>query len=251
MSDKPVLDPFAAFRAFTRARVGLGRAGDALPTSALLDFQAAHARARDAVHAAVDFDRLGGELLPQKTLRVRSRAAHRAEYLRRPDLGRRLDARDAEQLLTHQGAYDFCLVIADGLSASAVQARAVPLARELERVLGDIAWAPIVLAEQARVALGDEIGQLLGARFVAVAIGERPGLSISDSIGLYLTSRPVVGRTDAERNCISNVHADGLGPEEAAALVGQILRDAERLGSTGVGLKLSFGTHGQFALVDG
>lgn len=228
-------DPWARFRQATRARIGLGRAGDGLPTVALLEFQLAHARARDAVHGAVDFDRLAGEIAPHPVLQVHSAAGDRTTYLRRPDLGRRLD--EAGRIALPKGDWDIAFVIADGLSAAAVEAHAVPLLRAcLERLAG-LKVAPVVLASQARVALGDEVGALLGARLVAVLIGERPGLTAADSLGVYLTWDPKPGRMDSERNCISNIHGDGLPVAVAAGKLCWLATEAARLKLTGVGLK--------------
>ena len=235
---KPVLDPFAPYRAATRARIGMGRAGDAVRTGALLDFQAAHARARDAVHGTLDVSQLEAQLAPLPSLRVHSRAEGRDEYLRRPDRGRRLAPDSAQRLTAACGTYDLSLVIADGLSPAGVTRNAASIVRALLQHLPHLSWAPLVLAEQARVALGDEIGALLGARYVAVMIGERPGLSVGDSVGIYLTREPRIGRTDAERNCISNIHADGLTPAGAADLLKQLLQQAELLKLTGVNLKV-------------
>ncbi|HYD65517.1 ethanolamine ammonia-lyase subunit EutC [Azospirillum sp.] len=235
MADRPETDPWQRFRTVTRARIGLGRSGDGLPTKALLDFQLAHARARDAVHGAVDFDRLAGDLAPHPTIRVRSAAPDRATYLRRPDLGRRLDG-DGRAALP-AGVWDIAFVVADGLSAAAVQAHAAPLVRAcLDRLPG---WsvAPVVLAEQARVALGDEVGALLGARLVALLVGERPGLSAADSLGVYLTWAPEPGCPDSRRNCISNIHAAGLPVAAAADKLCWLANEAARLKLTGVALK--------------
>lgn len=228
-------DPWARFRAATRARIALGRAGDGLPTKALLEFQLAHARARDAVHGAADFDEIAASLDPVTTIRVHSAAPDRSTYLRRPDLGRRLDPASAAAL--PKGDWDLVFVIADGLSASAVQVNAVPMVRAcLDRLHG---WrvAPVVLAEQARVALGDEIATLMGARMVALLVGERPGLSAADSLGAYLTWDAKPGRADSERNCISNIHADGLSIGTAADKLCWLAREATRLKLTGVALK--------------
>lgn len=233
----PVSDPWARWRAATRARIGLGRSGDSLPTTALLEFQAAHSRARDAVHGAADFSAMATALAPQPVITVTSQAADRASYLRRPDLGRRLDPSCRPALLAAKQDWDVAFVIADGLSARAVETHAVPvLKRCIEKLAG---WhvAPVVLAGQARVALGDEIGACLGAACVAVLVGERPGLSVADSLGIYLTWAPAPGRRDAERNCISNIHADGLGYEQAAATLCWLLAEARHRQLSGVSLK--------------
>jgi ethanolamine ammonia-lyase small subunit len=221
-------------RRYTPARVALGRAGNGLPTPAHLAFQAAHAAARDAVHAILDVAalraELGGAGLP--SIAVHSQAPDRRSYLLRPDLGRRL--RDRAAIPRSPGAMVF--VVCDGLSATAVQRHAVPLLRSLvPRLPGPV--APIVIAEQGRVALGDDIGEAMGAAAVAVLIGERPGLSAADSLGVYLTWQPRLGRTDAERNCISNIRSEGLPPEAAADKLSWLIGEMRRLRLTGVLLK--------------
>ena len=228
------LDPFERFRNATRARIGLGRAGDALPTSAILDFQLAHARARDAVHGQVDFAALADQLAPAPSIRVRSRARDRTIYLARPDLGRQAEPAD---LPKSEAAYDIAFVIADGLSAAAVERHAVPLFKTCMKRLGGFSVAPVILGEQARVAFGDEAAAAFGAEVAIVLIGERPGLSVPDSLGAYITFRPQSGRRDSERNCISNIHADGLSYELAADKIVWIVRQALRLQLTGVDLK--------------
>lgn len=233
----PVLDPFAALRATTPARIGLGRSGDALPIAAQLDLQEAHARARDAVHGAMDVGALARALAPRETIPVHSLAPDRATYLRRPDLGRALDPRDLALLDPGEAGFDLVFVVADGLSASAVAAHAAGFLDAAFARLGPIRIAPVVLAAQARVAIGDGIATALGARMVAVLIGERPGLSVSDSLGIYLTANPRVGIQDSERNCISNVHARGLSYAEAADLLAGLVAGARRLGRTGIDLK--------------
>lgn len=235
MSNLVELDPWSRFRLATRARIGLGRAGDGLPTEALLEFQQAHALARDAVHGRVDFAGLADELAPTPSLCVRSAAGDRATYLRRPDLGRRLSPESAAALTP--GDWDVVFVIGDGLSAAAVTDHAVPtLNAVLDRLAG---WnvAPAVLAEQARVALGDDVGERLGARLCVVLIGERPGLSVANSLGAYLTWEPRVGRRDSERNCVSNIHADGLSYAAAADKLHWLMTEARARRLTGVGLK--------------
>jgi ethanolamine ammonia-lyase small subunit len=220
-------------RAHTAARVALGRVGNGLPTAAHLDFQEAHARARDAVHSALDVAALQAALdLP--SLVVASEAPDRRSYLLRPDLGRRL--RDAPLPVT-PGAFVF--VLADGLCASGVQREAPPLLAEAVPLLrkAGLALGPVVIAQQARVALGDAIGEAMQAAFVAVLIGERPGLTALDSMGIYLTHAPRRGRNDAERNCISNIRQGGLGSLEAAQKLLWLTGAALRLGATGVALK--------------
>ncbi|MBO9126541.1 MULTISPECIES: ethanolamine ammonia-lyase subunit EutC [unclassified Rhizobium] len=227
-------DPFERFRNSTRARIGLGRAGDALPTAAILDFQLAHARARDAVHGRVDFVALAKELAPVPTIRIRSCAADRTVYLARPDLGRQPLAAD---LPVSGERHDIAFVIADGLSASAVERHAVPLFKACIKRLGGFSIAAVILGEQARVAFGDEAAAAFGAEVAIVLIGERPGLSVPDSLGVYITFQPQSGRRDSERNCISNIHADGLSYEVAADKIVWIVREALRLQLTGVDLK--------------
>lgn len=234
MSTALIPDPWVRFRAATRARIGLGRAGDGLPTKALLEFQLAHAKARDAVHGAVDFENLAAAL-GRDTLHVHSAASDRATYLRRPDLGRRLDASSRAALV--KGGWDVVFVVADGLSAAAVTDHAAALVRATLARLPGWSVAPIVLARQARVALGDEVGEALGAALSVVLIGERPGLSVANSLGAYLTWAPRVGRKDSERNCISNIHADGLAISPAADRLAGLMAEARRLKLTGINLK--------------
>jgi len=253
MKDMPTGDPWDALRRLTPARIALGRRGASLPTREVLRFGLAHAQARDAVHLALDVAALGDALRAQHggTVVVRSRAPDRATYLLRPDLGRRLDDTSAALLAEALApgatgaaasgapkAPDVAFVVADGLSALAVQRHAAALLGALvPRLPPDWIAAPIVIAEQARVALGDEIGEILGARLVAVLIGERPGLSSPDSLGVYLTWAPRCGRSDAERNCVSNIRPEGLGYDAAAARTAWLMREARRLRQTGVGLK--------------
>ncbi|WP_370155131.1 ethanolamine ammonia-lyase subunit EutC [Ferrovibrio sp.] len=234
----PADDPWSRWRAATRARIGLGRSGDALPTSAQLEFQAAHSRARDAVHGAADFAALAAALAPWDCIAVHSRAPDRATFLRRPDLGRRLVPESLPVLEAARSDWDIAFVVADGLSARAVEAHAVPLLRACRARLGGLRLAPVVLAAQARVALGDEIGAALGAACIAVLVGERPGLTAADSLGVYLTWAPQPGRRDSERNCISNIHGDGLGHDAAADILCWLLREASRRKLSGIGLKV-------------
>ncbi|MBP0481789.1 ethanolamine ammonia-lyase subunit EutC [Sagittula sp. M10.9X] len=228
------MDPWARLRAATPARIGLGRSGCAQPLQAQLAFQLAHARARDAVHAAVDWDAVA-ETLPGASVRVRSQAEGRADYLKRPDLGRRL----AEGAALDVGnPPDVVLVIADGLSAAAVAASGAAVARAVMGALPELSFGPVVLAEQSRVAIGDEIGHRLGARLVVLLVGERPGLTVADSLGAYVTYAPRVGRRDSERNCVSNIHGQGgLSAEAAARTIAWLVRAALDRGLTGTGLK--------------
>jgi ethanolamine ammonia-lyase small subunit len=229
-------------RHLTPARVGLGRAGAAVPTDALLAFTLDHARARDAVHAAFDVAGLmhGFAGLGLEPLEVRSRARDRKDYLRRPDLGRILDERSQHALAARGGApCRLALVVGDGLSPAAVNAHAVELVRHLvPRLAADaIEIDCAAVASGARVALGDEIGAIIGASMLVMLIGERPGLSSPDSLGAYLTFAPRPSRTDAERNCISNIHGAGLGYDEAATRIAWLIREGLAREVTGVALK--------------
>ncbi len=223
-------------RRLSPARVGLGRVGPSQSTRDVLAFAMAHAKARDAVHDALDVDALAADLrlIGYPSLRVKSAAGDRRTYLLRPDLGRSLAA---DVTLLAEGPADLALVLADGLSARAVQAHATPLLATLGAALTGSRIGPIVIATQARVALGDEIGQRLRARGVLVLIGERPGLSSPDSLGAYLTFAPRSGRTDAERNCVSNIRPEGLGYDQAAFKLAWLIGEAMRRQLTGVELK--------------
>ena len=223
-------------KSFTPARVALGRTGHSLPTAELLRFQLDHARARDAV-----YEELNPPSLAVPHLLLHSAAPDRATYLRRPELGRRLD--EASRSLLVKSDYDAAFVIADGLSAPAVHRHAVPVVEAITPLLATAvnqeAWklAPLTVVLQGRVAIGDEIGELLGAHLVAVLIGERPGLTSPDSLGIYLTWNPHPGRTDAERNCISNVRTEGIGYALAAHKLLFLMREARVRKLSGVGLK--------------
>ncbi len=243
-SDKVRPDPWSDLRAHTSARIACGRSGVSLPTEELLRFGLAHARARDAVHCAIDEKALdeGLRTLGLATLSASSAAPDRTTYLLRPDLGRRLSEEDRVRfgdasLEAHRGC-DLLLVIGDGLSAPAIGRNALPMVAALQRSApADWRIGPVVIARQARVALADEIGALLGAEMVAILIGERPGLSAPDSLGIYLTWEPRPGRSDAQRNCISNIRREGLGYEAAARRLWWLCRAAADLRATGVALK--------------
>ena len=236
-----------ALRRHTAARIALGRAGVSLPTGAQLAFQLAHAQARDAVQLALDGPALAHALMQQglASVQLHSAASSRAMYLQRPDLGRRLDdasrARLAAEAAGVGGAagVDLALVVADGLSALAVQRHAAPLLAALRERLALEAWtvSPVMVVAQGRVAVGDEVGQLLLARAVLVLIGERPGLSSPDSLGLYLTWAPTVGLQDDRRNCISNVRPEGLAYAPAAYRLHYLLSQAFKRQLSGVALK--------------
>ena len=226
-----------ALRSYTPARIGLESTGVSLATRPLLDFQLAHARARDAVHAAIDVRMLCDELrrcgLP--ALALQSKAGDRATYLRRPDLGRALSEDSAMQLTP--GEYDVVFVIADGLSALAVERHALQLVQAVLPLI--VGWrpAPVCVVEQGRVAVGDAIGEALHAPLAVVMIGERPGLSSPDSLGVYITWEPRRGRKDSERNCISNIREEGLGYAAAASRLHYYMQESSRRHMTGLGLK--------------
>lgn len=231
----PVADPWAGLRTHTKARIGLPRVGSALATAPLLALRADHARARDAVAEPMDTEGLAAAF-PLPTIAVASAAPDRATYLRRPDLGRRLDPASAASLAAHRGDWDLAIVVADGLSAAATHAAPVLVAALLPLLPG---WrvAPVVIACEARVALGDAVAMALGAGAVAVLIGERPGLSVPVSLGVYATWRPTARSTDADRNCISNIHEAGLAPVDAANRLARLLLAMRSTGISGVGLK--------------
>jgi ethanolamine ammonia-lyase small subunit len=224
----PVSASWAALRKHTPARIALGLAGFGLPTAAHLEFQAAHARARDAVHARLDVGALISAIASHgfEVISVASAAANRQAYLRMPDLGRTLAAESPSRLSQPMVAPDVVIVVGDGLSSIAVERNAVPVLAALGRRLADMGLrlAPIVVATGARVALADEIGELLQARLSVIMIGERPGLSAADSLGMYLTFEPRRGRMDSERNCISNIRAGGMRAAAAAERAFDLIR---------------------------
>jgi len=234
-----------ALRSLTPARIGLGRAGTSLRTAAQLDFQAAHALARDAVHLAFDQGDFARQLSGRgrSSLALHSAASDRCVFLQRPDLGRRLDVtsadrlRNATALLDHR--IDLAIVVADGLSSLAIQRNALPFLDLFASGAEREGWrlSPFILVQQGRVAIGDEIGQILGARMVLMLIGERPGLSAPDSLGLYFTFAPRIGLTDAYRNCVSNIRQDGLSHAVAANRIMRLIREADRRRLSGVDLK--------------
>ena len=240
-----VANPWQALRRFTRARIALGRAGTSLPTAPHLEFQLAHARARDAVHHPLAIEPLRMALAQRgrEVIVLRSAAGDRLVYLQRPDRGRRLDPESRSSLEERAGrskeGFDAAFVVADGLSAFAIEANALPFVDAMLAKLDLERWriAPVVIVEQGRVAVGDEVGEILGAGLVAILIGERPGLSSPDSMGVYLTYNPRVGTTDAQRNCISNIRREGLSCELAAHKLYYLMSEARRRGLTGVALK--------------
>jgi ethanolamine ammonia-lyase small subunit len=243
-------DPWQELKRFTQARIALGRTGTSMPTKEVLDFSLAHAMARDAVHLALDADALEAAIQAQgfATVQVHSRAPDRASYLLRPDWGRSLDEASLSKLIDKKNAdnasnaaaatIDFLMVVGDGLSSLAVSRHAQPLLEEIRNALpSDWTVGPVVIASQARVAIADEIGEALGARIVVMLIGERPGLSSPDSLGIYLTHAPKHGCSDADRNCISNVRPDGLSYAAAAKKLIWLAKEAHRLKLSGVALK--------------
>ncbi len=234
-------DKLASLRAATPARIFLPRAGLALRTPANLQFQLDHAEARDAVHECLDVEMLTETLRSRglEVLRLASAAPDRRTYLLRPDLGRQLDEASRARLAPLAGNYDIVFVIADGLSARAISSHAIALLDEALPTFQQGSWklAPVVVVEQGRVAIGDEIGEILGAKLVAMLIGERPGLSSPDSLGVYLTFAPHVGRNDAERNCLSNIRSRGMSYSEAAQRLFYLCGEARRRNLTGVELK--------------
>ncbi len=246
--DKPPVDPqnpLLELRRLTPARIALGRTGTSMPTSAQLDFQYAHAQARDAVHLAFDHMGLSSQLAERgrESLLLHSAATDRNSYLQRPDLGRKLSDQSAQTLrdyaLSHPGGMDLAIVVADGLSALAVHRHTLPFLARMEEQTAAEGWSlsPVILVEQGRVAVADEIGELLDAKMVVILIGERPGLSSPDSLGLYFTYNPKVGLTDAYRNCISNVRLEGLSYGMAAHRLLYLMREACRRQLSGVSLK--------------
>jgi ethanolamine ammonia-lyase small subunit len=243
-------NPWHVLRQYTAARIGLGRAGISVPTKHLLAFQLAHAQAQDAVHLPLDTEQLVTDI-EAHCLKVHSQVNDRSQYLQRPDLGRRLNTESIELLkkstAPSDDPYDLAIVIVDGLSSFAIQQNAAPLLKILtqrltqQTLLKDeertFRLAPVVIVQQGRVAIGDEVGEMLNAKSVLVFIGERPGLSSPDSLGLYLTWSPKVGLTDESRNCISNVRPQGLVYQEAVNKVFYLLSEAHQRKLTGVNLK--------------
>jgi len=228
-------------RDFTSARVGLPRSGCSLPTREHLALRLAHAQARDAVRSELDVASLALELKPmtEEVVVVHSAATDRATYVRRPDLGRRLAAGSRELIAGHRDRFDAVFVIADGLSACAVQHHASRLIEAVLPRLHPDGWklAPFVVAQQGRVAIGDEIGGAIGAAISVVLIGERPGMSSPDSLGVYLSWNPHPGLTDADRNCISNIRAEGLSYTTAAIRLVYLMNESRRRKLSGIHLK--------------
>ncbi|PZN77147.1 MAG: ethanolamine ammonia-lyase [Candidatus Methylumidiphilus alinenensis] len=236
-------DPWIALRRFTQARIALGRAGHAVPTQALLDFQLAHAQARDAVQLPWNIDAFAGQLrdIGEETLILQTPVSNRSEYLRRPDFGRVLTEESRIRLRNLKASgVDVALIVSNGLSSTAVERRGIALLQTILEGLRvrQFRIAPISLVANGRVALLDDIGSVLGARVSVIVIGERPGLSAADSLGIYLSYAPKKGNTDAERNCISNIHPpEGLSYESATKKLLYLIEESIRRGFSGVALK--------------
>lgn len=234
-------EPLNPLKEFTAARIAIGRSGVSIPTKQSLQFNLAHAHARDAVYSELDIDGLTDNLkqfnLP--ILHLHSKADNRAEYLQRPDLGRKLKKSSANQLKEYAGEYDVIIIIADGLSATAVNEHTKGVLQILipKLSVAKLKLAPVCLVEQGRVAVGDKVAHLLNAKLSVMLIGERPGLSAADSVGAYLTYNPQPGLTDESRNCISNIRPRGLPAKLAAGKIFYLVQEAFRLKLSGVGLK--------------
>ncbi|CAM4176962.1 Ethanolamine ammonia-lyase light chain [Pedobacter westerhofensis] len=243
MENTPVkiTDSWESLKEFTAARIALGRVGDSIPLSASLEFKLAHAHARDAVYSELEPTTLLSSLAAFKIplLEIHSKAESRHQYLQRPDLGRIPDVQSLQLLKEHSGAFDISLILADGLSATAINTNVVPLLAALLPMLKGMKYhlAPICLASQSRVALSDHIAHTLGARLALMLIGERPGLSSADSVGAYLTYDPKPGLTDESRNCVSNIRPEGLSFELAAKKIFYLIREAFSRKLSGVELK--------------
>lgn len=238
-----VNNPWSKLRQYTPARIALGRSGTSLPTKPHLEFQLAHARARNAVHHELGVAKLQADLQARglESIVLHSAAGNRPVYLQRPDKGRRLDDTSRELLSQPRSGdtYDVVFVIGDGLSALAIEENVAGFLDVLIPALKASDWriAPLVVVKEARVAVGDEVGELLGANMVVVLIGERPGLSSPDSMGIYMTLKPRVGLTDESRNCISNVRREGLSYAHAAHKLTYLMTEARKRGLSGVQLK--------------
>jgi ethanolamine ammonia-lyase small subunit len=239
-------DPWLALSHLTAARIALGRAGGSVRTETLLDFRLAHARAKDAVELPFDATTLTEKLAASniETFSLQTQTTDRRSFLLRPDLGRALHADSRAQLDAARASWgmrDLCVVVSDGLSALAAERQVAPLLDALVPLLvaQGLTLYPVFIAPFARVKLADEAGERLGARFSLILLGERPGLSSPDSLGAYLTFQPSQARTDADRNCVSNIRAEGLPCVDAARVIAELLSESARLGQSGVALKLN------------
>ena len=233
-------DPWVSLKSYTNARIALGAAGTSIPNEEVLKFKLAHAHTKDAIDFELDIQLLEEQLSTSNlpVMKVSSRVRSRDEYLKRPDLGRRLSEASAQELANFQTKLDCVFVLADGLSANAVNKQGVSTIHQVVNLLGKDQQCGIVLASQARVALGDEIGSLLNATFVIMLIGERPGLSSPESMGIYTTYAPTMGLTDERRNCISNIHEIGLSTTQAAQLVHYLYQQSCLKQTSGIAIKV-------------
>jgi len=235
-------DAWESLKAFTKARIALGRTGIATPLKEVLDFRMCHAHARDAVYSILKVDELTGSLqqFQMQIVFASSKANDRATYLQRPDLGRKLSDASANNL-KNETSYpaDIAIVIADGLSATAINEHAVHVVKKLIPLLKQsvLTIAPLVIVEQGRVAIADEVGSILQAKLSLILIGERPGLSSPDSMGAYITYQPSPGKTDESRNCISNIRPEGLGYDLAAEKIAKLIKASLQLKLSGIKLK--------------
>ena len=242
------IEPLKALQEFTAARIAIGRVGTSIPLKQSLDFKLAHAHARDAVYSELDINQLSESLkqFESPVICLHSQVGDRRQYLQRPDLGRKLNDASSDQLTDYFDETDIAIIIADGLSATAINENAIGLLRELIPLLSQSAFklAPISLVEQGRVAIGDDIGYNLNAQLSLVLIGERPGLSSADSLGAYLTYKPKPGLTDEARNCVSNIRPKGLTYKRAARKIFYLISEAFKRKLSGVELKDNAGLIG-------
>ena len=236
-------DPWQYLKQFTRARIALGRTGVSIPLKETLQLKLAHAHAKDAVYSVLNSTEIETSLaiFDIPVLHIKSKAINRNQYLQRPDLGRRINEYCLSVLQNHSSSFDIAIIIADGLSAIGVNQHAVPVLEKLIPLLKELNYtiAPVAVASQARVAIGDEISSRLGAKLSIVFIGERPGLSVYDSLGVYLTYHPLPGLTDDKRNCISNIHSEGMDYQAAVQKISYLIKESMRLQLSGVLLKES------------
>jgi len=234
-------DPWESLKEFTAARIAMGRVGSSIPLTQYLEFKLAHAHARDAVYSELNSDAISYYLrhLDLPILKLHSKAENRNQYLQRPDLGRLPSDQSVDIIKEHAGQYDICIIIADGLSAHAVNSNAVQLVECLLHLFKAVKYklAPICITAQSRVALADHIAHGLGAQLSIMLIGERPGLSSADSVGAYLTYNPKPGLTDESRNCVSNIRPEGLTHDLAAEKIFYLVREAFKRKLSGVELK--------------
>lgn len=236
-------DSWTSLKNITKARIALGNVGGSLPLREVLNFKLAHALAKDAIYSGLNIDDIQQRLLDAfdiPVFSIHSRVENRQQYLRRPDLGRRLDKESVAKLTKMKQTFDMIFVVTDGLSAEAVNTHASEvLQMVIPLVISQFSTA-VVLVEQGRVAIGDEIGELLDARFTSVFIGERPGLSSPESMGIYTTYHPRIGLTDERRNCISNIHQDGLNYIEASSILFYLIKQSFLNKTSGIDIKVAF-----------